>query len=410
MSTRIVDSGRLAESSTSVMRMPMWIAAGQVGVIAAVFIGFGTNQPVRPTFTIGILAAATLGTILLGPVGGVRRILLSVPTVALMAWWFASILWTYNTFGWRRETQLNAAIVASLIVIGSLIPLRSLQRALVTACYLAIGYSVFYTIVHFSFATMHPDGTAGWRAGFGHKNGLGPFMVFALLVLLSFERPRPLRHVAVVVSLAFVLLSQSTSAFAAGLVLAALAVGLTHLSHEDKRWRALTITVGSVITVSMVWLIATFLPQLLDLRGKDTTLSRRTDIWERVWQAITERPWTGYGIGGVWIDQGAEPTRTMMSGLGFTVFHSHSGMLEVLLQIGIVGLLLYSWLLLSTIVVGMRVLFVNQTLGRFVLLYILLMMILAITEVTVFTIWLGLLAMLNVVAARELRTRVLEHR
>ncbi len=54
--------------------------------------------------------------------------------------------------------------------------------------------------------------------------------------------------------------------------------------------------------------------------------------WSGVWQAIkAERPREGYGIGGVWSDPSVDPARTILRGLGFTVFHSHNGYLEMLL-------------------------------------------------------------------------------
>lgn len=51
-----------------------------------------------------------------------------------------------------------------------------------------------------------------------------------------------------------------------------------------------------------------------------------------------------------------EPTVTILRTIGFQVFHAHNGALEMMLEIGLAGFLLYLLVLVSTIVHGARVL------------------------------------------------------
>ena len=84
-------------------------------------------------------------------------------------------------------------------------------------------------------------------------------------------------------------------------------------------------------------------------RGKDLTLSGRTLIWSASTDAISDRPLTGYGIGGVWRDAATDPTAVMMRKIGFTVFHSHSTVLEVMLLLGAIGLALFLLVYVSAV-------------------------------------------------------------
>jgi exopolysaccharide production protein ExoQ len=86
--------------------------------------------------------------------------------------------------------------------------------------------------------------------------------------------------------------------------------------------------------------------------GKDATLTGRTDFWPQVIDAIWERPLVGYGYQGFWQDwRGKDnPAAHIINHNGFVPPHSHSGYLEILLALGIVGLILFAFSLINNIV------------------------------------------------------------
>lgn len=73
--------------------------------------------------------------------------------------------------------------------------------------------------------------------------------------------------------------------------------------------------------------------------GRDLTLTGRTEIWRIVIERINREPLVGYGWGGVWrTDIGA----SIQGEFGSIAANSaHNGYLEVALQLGTVGLVLY---------------------------------------------------------------------
>jgi O-antigen ligase len=249
--------------------------------------------------------------------------------------------------------------------------------------------------LHWGSATINPDGAAGWRGGFPHKNAMAPFMVFAILVLTSLDRPSLRRRAACLLALVLIVMSQSTSALAAGVVVLVACVFLRRFAASETPGRASLLVGGMSGVLVAALLSSTLLPLLLGVRGKDSTLTGRTDIWREVWRAIQRRPWTGYGIGGVWSDPSVDPARSIVRSLGFVVFHAHDGFLEILLLLGVVGLALFVWLLVSTIRLGLVNLRHDTPMAVLAVGYSLLVIVYSISEVIVFGIWLAVLAAFN---------------
>jgi O-antigen ligase len=82
-------------------------------------------------------------------------------------------------------------------------------------------------------------------------------------------------------------------------------------------------------------------PALLARMGRDATLSGRTQIWKQVWIFILQRPWLGWGYEGFWRGTQGEAFR-VVAAVHFMVFHAHNGFLEIWLELGAAGLLLFA--------------------------------------------------------------------
>ena len=81
------------------------------------------------------------------------------------------------------------------------------------------------------------------------------------------------------------------------------------------------------------------LDSMAGLLGRDSTLTGRTNIWAMALENIAERPVLGYGYNAFWnVAPGAERINTI---LHWKVPHAHNGFIDLTLQLGIVGLVLY---------------------------------------------------------------------
>jgi exopolysaccharide production protein ExoQ len=76
------------------------------------------------------------------------------------------------------------------------------------------------------------------------------------------------------------------------------------------------------------------------LTGKDATFSNRSVIWEIIEEHIRENPFFGTGYGAYWIGPvPASPSFSFLSRMGFYPFESHNGYLEIINDLGTIGLL-----------------------------------------------------------------------
>jgi exopolysaccharide production protein ExoQ len=76
-----------------------------------------------------------------------------------------------------------------------------------------------------------------------------------------------------------------------------------------------------------------------ELLGRSSDLTGRTELWGFTLNMISKRPLLGFGLSGFWMGA-SEESLSVQSQLGWTPIYSHNGYLEILLSLGIVGLLL----------------------------------------------------------------------
>jgi len=77
-----------------------------------------------------------------------------------------------------------------------------------------------------------------------------------------------------------------------------------------------------------------------DLLGRSSDLTGRTELWAFTLNAIATHPLLGFGLSGFWMGASQE-SLSVQTQLGWKPIYSHNGYLEILLSLGLVGLLLF---------------------------------------------------------------------
>jgi len=106
---------------------------------------------------------------------------------------------------------------------------------------------------------------------------------------------------------------------------------------------------------------------ILRLLGRTKTASGRTEIWDGCILLIQRHPWLGYGTYGVWNTPRAWDVIVRVNWL---VSSSHNNYLEILLSYGIIGLLLYLPIILSSFLYIFRALLNYDLRGLEVSIYV----------------------------------------
>jgi O-antigen ligase len=134
-----------------------------------------------------------------------------------------------------------------------------------------------------------------------------------------------------------------------GIVLC-LVVKLTH----KRIGIAIIIWTGILLLLAPAVLIVTNqLGAIAPLVGRDAQLTGRVELWLILPSYIAERPWLGYSFGAFWV---ADSTNVSLiwDAIGWTPPHAHDGWLDLLLELGVVGLVLASLQILLVVVNGIR--------------------------------------------------------
>jgi O-antigen ligase len=263
---------------------------------------------------------------------------------------------------WRAKYCFVIPAIATLSTLWSQDPSRTLLKGLclflvaVFAVYLVNRYdneeiihlfyllsniilvlSFMYSLV-FHGTGITPDGA--WRGVFHTKNDAARVVVF-LLPSALYYRPRvasaeTFRQASICATFVFALLTRSVTGLASAALLILLFALWTLIRRVAATEKGIIVTLAVFAAVTLSFLVFYYAKDVLPLFGKDITLTGRTKIWSSVLLSIAKRPWLGYGHGAFWIGQG-EATNTYLAA-NWTVSYAHNGFLDVLLQLGFVGL------------------------------------------------------------------------
>jgi exopolysaccharide production protein ExoQ len=202
------------------------------------------------------------------------------------------------------------------------------------------------------------------RGALVDKNALGNIMAFAALTAgNSFALRANNRLFAASVllaSLALAVLAPSTTTrILIPLLLALAAFAWLLRKGANPGWKIIAVGIAIVGIAGATFAIFD-LNDLLDLVGKSSTLTGRTDVWRAVYEAIRQKPLLGYGDV-FWGIPGTARDNIWLE-LGWPAPHAHETWLDTMLQLGLLGLSLMVLMWLVALSRAVRLgLFMSET-------------------------------------------------
>ena len=260
----------------------------------------------------------------------------------LMAIIAASVFWSVAPDLTERRIVAIYATTLCGVVIAAQRTWVELTELLATAYALLVVLCFGFALLLPSIGVMHELFPGAWRGVWPEKNQLGGDMslgvcVFAAAAVLSPKR-RTLWVVFAGLAIALILLSTSKTSLVAAIL------GLATLAF------VLLVRRGPIIATAVTWLgvltlgclagLVVFAPEMFfAILGKDATFTGRTKIWAPIMRQIAQRPWTGFGYGAVWTEEGRwGPLAWITKQAGYRAQHAHNAWLEQWLGMGIPGL------------------------------------------------------------------------
>lgn len=189
------------------------------------------------------------------------------------------------------------------------------------------------------------DHVGAWKGLYDYKNTLGSLMIIGLMAFALTSTPTPIarwyRWLGLGLCGGMILGSTSKTALLLG--------GFSLLVvkfFQTYRWRGNWSIVLSSLLLPVIactgFAIANYWVWLAAGLGKDPTMSGRTGIWQAVLYHIQERPLLGFGRSAFWAQGSIYAIRAgERVGARYVPPHAHNGFLDLLLDVGVVGLSLF---------------------------------------------------------------------
>jgi len=148
-----------------------------------------------------------------------------------------------------------------------------------------------------------------------------------------------------VVTLSFFLLVRAASAQAyfTLIILLSLLILLKLIQNFDHKQIMLIVIALIFVFAGLYVGITENLEVIFGAFGKDTTLTGRAEFWPQMIDALNKRPVLGYGFHGFWQPWLGEnnPAGHIVNSNGFIPPNGHNGFLDLALEVGYLGLLLF---------------------------------------------------------------------
>lgn len=277
--------------------------------------------------------------------------LYSWPVLLLPIMAIASALWSVDPGVTTKSGILYLITVMIGVILGAGIRHKDLM------------YAIFFTFFLFTcMSWVFGDFQYGRKAFQGllaSKNAMGD--VAGILVISSiciiFEELSRRQYSRLILSVLGLFvgavslwLSEATTATIATGVATAFVLFWVFLIKLNISYRNLLVILSSIIILIIISSAIYWLPYILELTlgitGKDTTLTGRTELWNKADEVISERPLFGMGYNTFWHHGNfeAEALWRQFGIRGRSGFNFHSTYKEITVSLGYIGFALYTFI------------------------------------------------------------------
>jgi exopolysaccharide production protein ExoQ len=257
-----------------------------------------------------------------------------------------SIAWSQNPVTTLKDSIYLFFTMFFAIYLADCVPPERQMRAFwVTGVIVALS-SIAFAVALPRFGIDHRTGRGNeWEGIFAGKNNCAASMFFLLMpVLLMRVRGALFKAAQIFSGLLILFLIIMTRSRTTWLITASFLVFLIALKFLGRFKRGDVVAMAPVALGAAVVLAGALylnLKSVVQLLGRDLTFSGRTKIWSALMISIAKHPLLGYGYRAFWQGMTGE-SANVISMIGWDTGYAHNGFLEVAVQLGAVGLLLFA--------------------------------------------------------------------
>jgi O-antigen ligase len=269
----------------------------------------------------------------------------------------ASVAWSIApSLSLRRLVRLITIVLACTAFVLMAWHARRYQNVVRPILTIMLFGSIVFGLVFPSLA-IHQETSAelngAWRGLASQKNALGALASIALVLWFHAWLTREVRLLPVLaggaVSVTCLVLSRSSTSLATTLFVMVLLLMLLRSRPGLRPY--MPYLLATLMAALLIYALAilnlipgrgTLMAPIVAFTGKDMTLTGRTEIWAIIYEHIQYHPFLGTGFGGYWTAgpvAGTESYVFVERMGGFYPGSAHSGYLEIINDLGWVGLM-----------------------------------------------------------------------
>lgn len=279
------------------------------------------------------------------------------PLLVFFLYCAVSVLWSdYPLVAFKRWTKAVGDLIMVLVVLTDPEATPAIKRLFARPGFVLIPLSIlfirYYPDLGWQYSAWTGEaesvGVATQKNGLGHLClifGLGSFW-YLLEAFRSGERGRPAgpliaRGAILAMALWLFWMAHSATSFS-GFLIGGCLMTVTSLRTVAQKPAVVHLLVGSLLFVVLYGLILNPGVGLTEVVGRDSTLTGRTEMWDKLLQVKVD-PWFGAGYESFWLGPRAKEISTYYNHL----HQAHNGYLEVFLDLGGAGMallgLVFAW-------------------------------------------------------------------
>lgn len=173
---------------------------------------------------------------------------------------------------------------------------------------------------------------------------LGVLLFLIEAIVTDNRRLVPIASIAFAAVMAALANSAAMTVAMALIAFAALIAILAEGRPKPTRHRIYRWAIGFLALAALAGVV--FRAQLFDLLDRSPDASGRFYIWQKVFGLILEKPLEGWGWISYWVP-GVEPYEGLVEINGVPMYQAHNAFLDIWMQLGVAGLVLLLWLMIS---------------------------------------------------------------
>lgn len=286
------------------------------------------------------------------------------PLGLLLVWAGLSVIWSQDRGFTAKRLVLLGCVGVAVIAFVRRFKVRDLALLALIGCSLQMALSIVFDLL---YATGE-YGKSGYRfSGLQHPNHSGINAMFLIFACLYFhDRTRQRRYLVVLAAAAVVMyLTRSRSSLIAGLVAISVFASL--------RWRPRTVAVLGIAALGAVGvffmmvaanLVSDGWSDIIHMGREDASasaLTGRPEIWAAALEALGHdrtRLLLGAGYDSFWTPAVAE---FVSNRVWFRISEGHCAYFDTLLELGVIGVCCYIFLILGSLYRYVRLAWINRT-------------------------------------------------